>query len=365
MIIYMILIVFYFIVGLKELQQSNSNFKRKFIRNLLLSVPLWIIIGFRGLSVGNDTIVYEHLFEQFSDEPLVFSLVSSNIEKGFIILCSIIGDQGVDFHGFILILASINVICYSFFFAKYSKNFGFSWLLFITLLFLPRCMNICREMLAVSLSLFSIGLLLRRKILYFVIFCILLTFVHKSAVLILLVLILVKIRDEKKRIWATIIMCIVLSILFQPIMSYFVSFAGGKYDYLIGSIYSNTDGGIAKYLMIGFSFIAYWCISTIEKASTRSIDENFKYSNDIWKCLIMMSIVFAFAGLNFGLADRASLYFFTAYLICMPNSLYYRSAMPMTFRYILLNSLFISYFIVVMVYRNNWHTIIPYSFWWE
>lgn len=365
MIIYIILIAFYFIVGLKELQQSNSNFKKNFICNLFLSVPLWIIIGFRGLSVGNDTIVYKHLFEQFSDDSLVFSLVSSGIEKGFIVLCNIIGRQGLDFHGFILILALINVICYSFFFAKYSKNFGFSWLLFITLLFLPRCMNICREMLAVSLSLFSIELLLRRKNLCFVIFSMLLTFVHKSVALILLVLILVKIKDEKKRIWITITMCIVLSILFQPIMSYFIAFTGGKYDYLVDSAYSSTDGGIAKYLIIGFSFIAYWCISAIEKGSTRLIDENSKYSNDIWKCLIMMSIAFAFAGLNFGLADRASLYFSTAYLICIPNSLYYRSAMTMTSRYILLSSLFISYFIIVMLYRNNWHTIIPYSFWWE
>lgn len=361
MLIYIVLLLLYLVIGFPKRTPSRLSLKQKLYLNLLLSFPLWILIAFRANSVGNDTEVYKYLFERFSSEPLSLSFISSNIEVGFISLCYYLGRLGVRFHGFLCILATINIFCFSYFFAKYSKDFGFSWLLFITLLFLPRCMNVCREMLAVSIFLLSFNFLLNRKIKYFVIFCLLLSLIHKSAFIILLVLVLLKIKNPKIRLMTTIIMCAVLLFAFEPIMNVFISYTGGKYDYLADSKYMDTDGGVAKYLILAFSFIAYYSFCTIEKRIKKKKNIDL-YKMNVWRCFILMSIVLSFAGFNFGLADRASLYFTTTYLIIIPNSLSYLPNKTAVSRYCGMSLFFIAYFIIVMIYRNDWHSIVPYSF---
>ncbi len=362
MLIYIILLLLYLIIGIPQRKKLRLSLQKKFFINLILSFPLWVLIAFRANSVGNDTEMYQYLFEQFRDEPLAFSLVTSHLEAGFILLCNFIGRIGIDFHGFNCILATINVVCFSYFFARYSKDFGFSWLLFITLLFLPRCMNICREMLAVSIFLIFFNLLLQRKIKYFIICCLLLSFIHKSAFIILLVLVLLKIKNTKLRIWVTIMMCAVLLFAFNIMMNIFVSYTGAKYEYLVDSKYTDTDGGIAKYLALIFSAIAYYSLRIIEKKRRNKTNLENSYRLEVWKCFVLMSIVLSFAGLNFGLADRAALYFITTYLIVIPNSLSYIPYPNAVAKYFTMSFFFISYFIVVMIFRNNWHTIVPYTF---
>ena len=360
MLIYIVLLFLYFLIGFPQRRKFKISFEKRIFINLFLSFPLWVLIAFRANSVGNDTEMYQYLFEQFRDEPILLSLATSHLEAGFILLCNFLGKLGVDFHGFNCLLATINIFCFSYFFAKYSKNFSFSWLLFICLLFLPRCMNICREMLAVSIFLLSFNFLFKKKIKSFVIFCLLLSLIHKSAIIILLVLVLLKIKDKKLRVWATIVMCVILLIAFKPIMEIFVSYTGAKYEYLVDSKYTDTDGGIAKYLALIFSSIAYFSITTIEKNKTPK--QNRQYQLEVWKCFILMSIVLSFAGLNFGLADRAALYFITTYLIIIPNSLSYMPTTNAVVKYTIMSFFFITYFIIVLIFRNNWHTIVPYSF---
>lgn len=363
MIVYIFLIFFYFICGLITTRINNDNFSTLFLKNLLISLPIAVLICFRASTVGSDTNMYETLFNSFATENLSSSFLLYKTEVGFIMFCKLLGVCRLGFHDFILISGLINVLAFSYFFSKYSNNYGAAWLLFITLLFMPRCMNIVREMLAVSLFLLSLTFLLKNKKAIFTLSIVLLFFIHKSAILILLVLLFMKIQSDNNRRRILFTLCMLTLFLFNPLMNLFVSYTGGKYDYLLESQYIDTEGGVAKFFNIILAFFVYWCfykyIKIVKRNKTACI-----FENKVWEAIVSLNIVLSFAGLSFGLADRASLYFFTSSLIFIPNYIFIRKKELLP-KYILINSFFIAYFIMVMVYRNNWHSIVPYNFYWD
>lgn len=362
MIPYILLVIFYLVLSLIEFNSNvkklKNNNKINWLYSIFLVFPIWFLISFRGLSVGCDTEMYEYLFEQFTSESLIISFVVHRLEKGFIFYCWLLGYLNLDFHAFLLITASITCFSFVVFFKRYSRNYAFSWFLFITLLFLPRSMNICREILAVSLALFTYKWLLEKKWIKYVVGAIFLTLIHKSAILLLLVLFLLKVRNPFLRMVLVVGMCLSLAFVFEPLMETFVSFSEGKYDYLEGGKYTETEGGIAKYVNIIFALYAYIALVSVPKIKDR-------YKHDVWKCIALCAVILNFAGLNFGMADRASLYYVAAFLLFIPNYLMSTKVVQRPIYFTVTASLFTAYFFTVMILRNNWHAIVPYEFWWN
>lgn len=366
MTIYILLIVSYLVLSLLEFVSNMDKLKKKkFVKFAYgggLLFPIWLIVSFRDVTVGNDTNMYEYLYEQFTSESLLVSFVFQRLEKGFITFCWLLGQIGLDFHGFLLVISSIICVSFAIFIVRYSKNWAFSWFLFITLLFLPRSMNICREMMAVSLSLYAFHLLLSHKIKTFILCALLLTLIHKSAILLLLVVILLKLKSPTLRLIFVVVSGFILAFVFEPVMSMFISFNDEKYQYLADSKYTEVDGGTAKFFNLLFAVFAYLSMMIIPYFRKT---HKYIYQADVWRCIALCAIILNIGGLNFGLADRASLYYISAYLILLPNAVMSLAPGARFMFYGFNASLLSAYFFAVMIYRNNWHGIVPYSFWWN
>lgn len=357
--ILMLYIIIYFIESNSKIYNNKTMLK---IWNFMLSLPVWIMVAFRSAEVGTDTHVYERLYNLYNayDSSYVYSHYT--MEKGYIALCRLCGRFGLSYELFQVLIATVTIFSFSFFIYKYSENCAYSWIIFITLLFMARSMNIMREMFTVSLSLFGIGFLKNRKYSYYIVLICILASIHMSAIVLFVVLGFEWIKNARLKKRITIIACICLPLFFRLIatrVTYFI----GRYSHLLDSIYTDVEGGIAMYFYIAIAlFVNIW----YALVKTRTIIENNSlkacFFCSVWENFLYIAIILCFGGLRFGLMDRVALYYTVSYLVLIPNLTKREKKYNKTIlSYGIILVLFV-YFMLVLLYRNEWHRIVPYSF---
>ena len=368
------LIIIYLFAALVETQNIRHvvSYRKLRLWNCVLALPLWFFMAFRNVSVGTDTVMYQYLYERFASNELIEIFSTYSMEKGFVTLCNLLGKIGLDYFGFQIIISSLIIIGFGLFIYRYSSNYAYSWFLFLTLLFFSRSMNICREMLAVSLSFLSLSFLLEKKLIRFIVSVFVIALFHKTAIVLFVVLPFVFIKNKKIKFVLLVGSCAVFGFFFSGIMSTFVQVIG-KYSYLLDSMYTDVSGGIAQYFNILFALGVLYLFNRSFKNTNISYNHlpilmhetSEEYQNAVWKAYIYISIIFSFGGLSFGLADRAALYFSSIFLTIIPNCISREKIFSNKCLLILLITLILSiYLICVLVFRNNWQTSLPYSFFW-
>lgn len=375
MLLFVWLIFIYICLTFIEIKFRKVDISKKHLKrwNIMLSLPFWGLMSFRNLNVGTDTIMYQYLYEKFTSSDLIQLFGNYSVENGFILFCNVLGKIGINYLGFQIIVSTIIIIGFSSFIYKYSCNYSYSWFVFLTLLSFSRSMNICREMLAVSISFFAIDFLLDKKIMKFFIVVILAFFIHKSAILIILVIPIIFIKSKHLKKILLIVVCMVSTIFFMEILIVASNFIG-DYQYLIESVYMDTGGGSAKYFYIILSLGIMYLFNTnffnqnnrMKIKAIRTPYTNVNYQREVWESYLFLSVFFAFIGLQFGLADRIALYFTTLYIVVIPNSISNEKNPNNRLLYSVgITMVLILYFIGVLLFRNNWHTSLPYSFFWQ
>ena len=352
-----------------SIRKGKLNLLRLKIWNSLLLLPIWFLISFRDESVGKDTFMYKYLYEKYGQMPLIQSLITSKVEKGFVIFMNILKHVGFSFYTFQLIVATITCIFIGIYIYKYSLNYAFSWYLFIVLLFLPRCMNVSREMLAVSISVIAFNYLINKKIKMFIVVCIFTFFIHKTSILQLLVLPMLIIKKDRYLKIITVLVSVTVVLFFENIINVFVRLMG-KYDYIIGGKYIGNYEGFAKYVNLVFAIlIVTWYYLSFNKdfkhlqTTVGKSELGKEYEYKLWKIYLLLNVIFGFCGLKFGLADRASLYFMLPFIVLIPNLLQkerINNRIVLSVSIITISGI---YFYSVMLLRNNWHSIVPYRTW--
>ena len=122
----------------------------------------------------------------------------------------------------------------------------------------------------------------------------------------------------------------------------------------------NVEGGIAKiFYIIIVLFMNGWYAKNKKRSTAYSKLTGFER---IWENYLYIAAIFCFGGLKFGLMDRISVYYTVSYLVLIPNLLNRETiTRRKIISYNIIMVLFL-YFIMVLVYRNEWHRITPYSF---
>lgn len=367
MLLFFILLIFYVVCGYVESSFIRKRCTVSVIRlwNIFLIFPLWFLMSFRSEKVGNDTIVYKHLYEIFSANDLYALLSESesygNVEPGFVFLSYLFGGiLDVNYSVFQIIVSTLICIGFFSFFNKYSNNISFSCFLFIILLSFSRSMNIMRQMLAVSLSLYSFSFLLNKKYLKYIIYVLLLSLFHKTSLILLSIFPFLFIKSSKLKAIIIFFICISI-ILFLPMIVEGLKYSFREYQYLFNSIYINSNGGAAYInMLIGLSVLYLF-----KKLVKSNNDVNIFYSKNIWELYLYMSIIIYYFNFYFGLADRVALYFSSIFLVIIPYSFNKKFMRKYNFFPFLFCIGLTFYFFMVLIFRNHWHTSLPYMFIWE
>lgn len=141
----------------------------------IVFVILFILLGFRSINVGTDTINYLEIFERINYYD------NKEIEIGWKILNTSIFNIGIGYQGFIVLIAFITLLPVYITVKKHSVNPMFSIFFYYTLYFYFNAFNISRQALAVVIILAAMPLLLKDKKTIYILFVLLASSFHTTA----------------------------------------------------------------------------------------------------------------------------------------------------------------------------------------
>ena len=172
----------------REMVNGKMETRWGIVPAVLMAVPYIVWAGCRNDGFG-DTGMYRMIYK---DVPASLSQISEYLsehtkDKGFSVLMSamksLIGNNDM---AFFMIVAIFQMICVVWLFRKYSSDYWLSMFMFIISTdYLSWMFNGIRQFLAVTLTFWGIGLILKKKYAAMIILILVASTVHQSALLLI------------------------------------------------------------------------------------------------------------------------------------------------------------------------------------
>lgn len=282
----------------------------EFIKNnkkylIIITIILTLFLILRDTSVGVDTDNYRKIFEYAHDKTFIELLTYGRHEIGFKYYAKILSCICNNYYFFLAITSILSMIGFYFFSRDNSKNYFATIFIFITFNYYIYSFGLLRQALAISVLLYSIKFIKDRKFWKFLIFVIIASLFHKTALVFLPLYFLYNIKITKKRfiIWLLIIifMLISKSLILDFILNYIYKPAnlsissGGGYKMLI--------------LLIGASITSYYYQDKL------ILDEK---NNQLYINMIFIATLIQVLATYFGIVFRVTIYFSFSLIILVP-----------------------------------------------
>lgn len=288
----------------------------------IYSLFLGVISGIRGLSVGTDTQLYARIFYSIGLRGNSAEILHSKYpvyELYNLIIYSIKQDpRTVIFLNAIITIFLISIALY-----RLSPNVYMSSVLYITLYFYPASMNTSRQFLAVAVVLLAVTHLFEGKSKLYLVLTLLATFIHSTAVVALVFLIIRRVEWNIKKLMLFSMISTVILASYSRLIQLFI------YIFPVYRGYVESDNGINissesegnKIYLTIFYFI-FLVIGWLLMA---------RYKDKLTKEFGMLTATITLAvlmGLLFSkniLIDRVSVYFTIMVIIYIPYVIKYSS----------------------------------------
>lgn len=355
MIIYLILLIVIII----------SNFiikdeKKKLYFYNFFFIVLTLLSCLRKYTVGADTAQFWDNFLKINS--LNFSeLFTLRYEKGFILLCKFIQIFSSSPQSLLIVTSIfVNFSVYKFI-KKYSKNILFSCLLYLTLNYYFTFICLMRQALAISIVLYGFDYLINRKYFKYLIFVLLASQFHMSALIFLILIPICNFPNNK-----LILLTIILSFFSLVISKYgflIITNLVPEYSKYVGSDYSQPSyisGGM--YTLTNFCFLLFGFL----------IPNRLKIFNKIFKdreyvvvsIIISLATIISAASMSISIFNRIFLYFNFFNLIWVPNCLELIANDRVRRNWKILITFFTVLYVIVITYMG-WYGVTPYLPFWR
>lgn len=203
-------------------------------------LPMFLLIGFRADYIGADTWVYLRDFEKTRVLDLTSAIANSRMEEGYIRFVKYVGYITESPELFQLIYTSIYFIGYYSFAKLLDKKNGFFFIyLLITLGMFYFMLTGVRQNIAISLCLFSVQFLIKRKYIIVALLIALAFTFHKSSLLFVFAILLYDRKFTKLNICLYIAGLVVVSTYLVALQGW----ANENFEYNYG-IEETGNGGI-------------------------------------------------------------------------------------------------------------------------
>lgn len=220
---------------------NRTEERTTFARAALFFVFVTFFIGLRG-SIA-DTTIYMSMFEGWPSEIALLDIDAIEKDKGFTIL-SVLFKQFIsqDKNAWLTCIAIISMLCVVVPLYKHSSCFGFAAFLFIATTDFTWLMNGMRQFIAAAGLFCLMDWIIDKKFIKFAIATLLLATIHGSAVLMLPIYFVVQGKPWSKRMWISIVGCVVLIFAFDSLLPAFgEALSDTQYEGYID--YMSDDGG--------------------------------------------------------------------------------------------------------------------------
>lgn len=184
-----------------------------------------VVIFFCGLRSGiADTGTYIHMFESYPSNVEEIAWDTVDKDQGFYFL-SVLYKQFIstDFHGWLFIIALVSGTATMYALKKYSSTFGMSCYLFITTTMFTYLVNGMRQYICISILFASIGLIIEKKFWRFLVVVLLVSTIHQSALIFILVYFLANIRPWSGKMYIIMALAMIVGLQFDKLLPMFGS----------------------------------------------------------------------------------------------------------------------------------------------
>lgn len=327
----------------------------------LCMLILCFLASFRSSIVGNDTQSYIYIFEQSAD----YLANGSRFEIGYVYFNYLLSKITSEPQYVFIICSLVIYYSYSRFIWKYSKMPWLSLLLFFLLTF-GSTVNIMRQMLAISILLWSVDFVIQKKPLLFVATIALATLFHNTAFLFAPIWLLSKLQLNRRTALLMTVIALTMYVGFAGLLNYAFGYLS-MYEYYSEGKYFEGEVRLASMIQLlislGVSVFGYLAYQRNNNVQWKLSDEGMSY-----KLLLLMQFiatVIFFLCLRVNLLDRIALYYSTFSIINIANAIslypnYRRKSLAMTVLIFLL-----VYNSTIMTLRPEWNRVYPYEFCWQ
>ena len=289
-----------------------------YIKNgyIVLFISLLIIVGFRSMNVGTDTIsyVYDFLGESKGNIIELESLISEYSEPLYVLLlefCKIITDN---YTIFLTIFGIPITLGFTIYLKRYSDDYMLSTLLFILLGILGFCMAGMRQSISLGLSLFAYRFVKEHRIIPFLLCCIIAFGFHNSSLVFLFIYPISYLKKIDFKWWIIAFVAFVMGITKNSIVMKVASmfFTQDRYN-IYGNSYKSSLNYTMLIIQIGLLIFCY-----IHKRRVIEDDED----NAMLYSMAFIGIIFQCFTPILGEFFRLSLFFSVAFCILVPKTIY-------------------------------------------
>lgn len=321
----------------------------------------YVLFAFRSQDVGNDTKAYIEVFNMIKNFTWPKMREGhGRYEIGFLYYIKLLSCISIH-HQILFIVSGILIIISSYkLIVNYSNFILLSVFLFFTMRIFDDSMNILRQYLAISCIIYSYKYLRKKRIFLFVLWVLVASLFHKSAIVFLLAWFANNVKITK-----TIIFIWVISLFLGLVIPQYIIPLLFNYGILPGYYKSSeyfSEGKIAPFLMLLISMLI--CLFALLYKSYRYPNKKDGiFDNKNMLIFQMLATTFFVFNLQFAILIRCAAYFHSFSIILLPNTLKCiknKGSFKFLFGIILL--FFILYFIIIVTYRSDWNRVYPYSF---
>lgn len=354
MIVHFILLALSFILFLFAV--DKNQFKGAIaVSSTLFFVIAFILVTFRAETVGNDTAAYVQFFHMSNLYTSFTELFSdTRFEPGYVFLDYSVSRFTDDYTAFFFVYNIINFLCTIYFFREYCLNknaWPVLWLIWGTFYW---SFSAIRASIAVCITYLYFDAVLKNKISRSVIWLLIASSFHYSALVCGIVLTL-----------RVPLLCNIIKHKFMLVIGFLmVGLLLGKLMTLLPESYSGyytdsqwAEGSTRLASIIDFIFLAItYIITTVNK----NVTVTWKYYND-FQNFFLMGLGFSFLGLFFNQFNRIEMFFMPLTIIYIVNSFRFINYLRKLAVVAIMMSVAV-YQIVAFVIRPEWLGLFPYYF---
>lgn len=327
----------------------------------ITTIQLIILNGLRDKTVGTDTLRYE---KRFIEVQSATSLPKLTDEPAYDILQRIVLFYTKNFNFWLFVVSIIMFVMLGIFIYKYSSNYYFSYIIFITLEFLDFSFSGIRQMLAMIIVLCSYKFILEKKPLKFVAFIFLASLFHFSALICLPIYVISNIKWNKMNLYIVISTYILMYLIRFDIGWYFLKlYYRGEPEMVNDYFSSNSIGRLSLFILI---LIILGVIITNPfkyKVRQNAVLINIMIASFFIQSLSSVSYLFT----------RLNKFYLFFIIIYLPNLLTNFDKLPKKIRDIdnryyytlLISSLILILTVYYINVSKDFTNLLPYSFFWE
>lgn len=345
--------IFYFILVLIPI--SNILVKNKKLYCIFITLILILFVGLRSNYCGQDTHMYEWVYNSFAGKDWEQCLSLRNYtyhqyEFGYFVFQYII-TRVFDFNIFKVICAFMSIAPAGFLIYRYSKHPWMSFMIYFMLpFFATLSMSAIRQGLAFGCCLMAFHFCVERKLKMVFLFAFIAFFFHHSSVFFIFIYLFNYIGYKRRyNKWIYLILGIIASTS-TVIFLFLVRF--NRLGYEVGEA-----GGVRTLI---FMFILYFCSYLVSENKLRmNLNKYFIY-------LLAITIALWFIGMNLAAIFRLAAY--TEFFICLYVSNILSLIKASDIRRCVISGTFVVCFLLMdslVIHSKHEYPVNPFYFMWE